>query len=578
MLKNVAETIHWSLSLGAHFFRITPIATAIIVILTLIAQVSLMAAMLLPLKIVMLLGSDGMPRFMPPQLAVFERDDLIVGLSVVAVAFYALQALATKYINRVSENGAAKLLAKSEKIVLFENQNEIASEVYKKYAEALASFTFSLLGITVITFLYREAGLAILAGGLIVLSVITICWNTNTALKERIKEAMPALVGGLTNLVFFVVFVTIVVDFLYMDPPGFLVALIGIVLSRQIFSRVGVLIRNLHSLNQQKEKINSLFFRDHAFVPLEPEKTRSVWQFLDAPYLNGWVKSVLGKCLKGTQENPDIKWLQSGVRDVLFLDVSLPTQRKRFLIKLFDKKRTAQAMHEATLLIDRPEHLPAPPLTLTTSLDGYHCHVFDITDCLKLKSIEVKDWLTNIKKALSLSRPSKAIEARYRRSRHTLPQRLNLDMFHRLRLVSERDTLKKIERFENLFPRLIMLLNEIPLAIQNPVNRELVFISGNNNPLLVSWEKWKLEPVGASWNTTRKELEQMEKAILKTKTSQNHYDSVCFDDIEISALATTIETEYSKQNYTQVIEIWDKIADSIERKNDNERNSTHQLN
>ncbi len=94
MIRDILDSLKWSSRLGAKFLWAVPTATSGVVLFTLVSQLSMLLAFFLPLKVIILLGSDGIPRYFPPAFEQFDRDALIVWLSIATVAFYALYLLA----------------------------------------------------------------------------------------------------------------------------------------------------------------------------------------------------------------------------------------------------------------------------------------------------------------------------------------------------------------------------------------------------------------------------------------------------------------------------------------------------
>lgn len=75
-MADILGVLRWSLSLGAKFSRVVPFLTLAIVILTLVAQIASLLSFFLPLKMIILLGSEGMPRYFPAAFAQLDRDGI----------------------------------------------------------------------------------------------------------------------------------------------------------------------------------------------------------------------------------------------------------------------------------------------------------------------------------------------------------------------------------------------------------------------------------------------------------------------------------------------------------------------
>lgn len=75
LLLIVFAALRWSLSIGSKFFNVVPKATLSVIFFSLVSQVTILLAFLLPLKILMLLGSAGIPHYFPD---VFEDLEWII--------------------------------------------------------------------------------------------------------------------------------------------------------------------------------------------------------------------------------------------------------------------------------------------------------------------------------------------------------------------------------------------------------------------------------------------------------------------------------------------------------------------
>src|SRR5699024_1263303 len=98
----LAVGLRWNASLGVKFLRVVPYATVIIVLLTLISQIAMLLASVLPLKVVLMLGSDGVPRYFPAFLTSLNRDVLIGVLTGGTIGFFIVHIISEKLIQAVN--------------------------------------------------------------------------------------------------------------------------------------------------------------------------------------------------------------------------------------------------------------------------------------------------------------------------------------------------------------------------------------------------------------------------------------------------------------------------------------------
>lgn len=112
----------WMYSVANKITRIIPGLTLTIILLTLAAQISLLAASFLPLKAIILIGSPNIPSYFPEYLKEFERKDLFLLLCSTAALFYVLYLLSEALIKKLTKLGSERLILNSRKLILFDGQ------------------------------------------------------------------------------------------------------------------------------------------------------------------------------------------------------------------------------------------------------------------------------------------------------------------------------------------------------------------------------------------------------------------------------------------------------------------------
>ena len=561
-MKNLFNYLHsklaWLFRLTAVFFRDVPLATNTIILTSLIAQLSLMLAMLLPLKVIMLLGSEsGNGKFTLPQLAAFDRNEQVLMLCLLAIGFYVMQAIASKISQRAGDIGARKLLALKEKLVLFENQEKIAADAYRKYAGALSSLIFVLLASTVAAFIYPDAVIAMLAFAAVLLLTIILAMLYLPSTRENLRDNIKLATGTVSELLFFLVFAYVVVDFIYMQPPSFLAALVGMILIRQLSARAAVAVRDLIALNQNRNKINALFFHNQVFETEVPPTKSSIWHLLQQDRQMHWLDSVIQE-VAGPQTNFTWEWLQSGLREILFLRVTLGDGRQ-LLVKVFGQGQRSAAQHEATLLLDPPENLPAPPLLLTTMVNTLHCHVLDISG---LKSPTEQPTKSAVIASLFPIEPPAKLSEQYINSKTMLWDQLSQGKLQRLQPIANNDNKLDGAYLKTILPQIRHRLQALPLVITVRTDKYKMMLNSDDNIQILHWGKWRLEPLGAGWPMAQEAYSCLLRH-LDTARAKRSSLIINVDDIELAALLSTMLKAFQEEDYLTGIGLWNRIDKHI---------------
>lgn len=541
------------MSLGAKFVRIVPWATCSIVLTTIVSQVTLLLAFFLPLKVVVLLGSSGMPRYFPDSWQLLDRDMLILFLSAATVVFYLTHLFAENLIGRLTSYGASRLLQRSQKLALFENQEDIATKAYLRYSSALSGAVFGVLAVGVLFWLYPAMALVVPG---VVLVFFCLAWGAcmaSDAMQDFLGDHLSDLASLYSGVGFFLGFAYLVTDFLFFDPPGLIPAIIALLLLRQFFRRTSALAIDISALFKQRHRLDALFFHGHVFVPQEKlSKQRELWQLLEPHERSNWATTVLRETVGGSVERvASGEWLDTGVVDVFALQ-----HQRRYMLKLFSKKRLNWAQHEAYLLSSpAAADLPALRFLSSTSIDDYPCHSFELQGQLRKISRKQaklqagKVWV----KMVSVMPPSNLVK-RYQRSHPSILQRLSEEQLLRLSwVVSDEPKRNLILGLAEKLPMLKTRLAKLPLVFTNPDMQASLYVEGDddNNVVMAHWGRWGIESVGAMLPLSLRNRAALEHALAQVALSRKDMESVNCDDVLLMANLFALERFMDKQQWQE---------------------------
>lgn len=467
-------SLGWYASIGGKFFRCVPGYTVAVVISTLLSQFSLLLAFFLPLKVVILLGSTRIPHYFPAAWQGLEIGQLVVGLSAAAICFYLLHFAAERLIAFGVERGARRLLEKSHKITLFDNQDDIAARAYQRYARSLAGIVFIALVCLALLAFYADLALLIAAYWLSVLLVLSLLYRFAGRFRRAVKDGFSGLLGVLSGVGFLLVFTFIVADFLLGSAPVFLIALVMLILCRQLMQRLAGSFSDIESLYERRLQVNALFFHSHVLSHSSTTGDANDWLLLDPERRKQWIGAVLHDLLNVRVEGLQTTWLQTGISGIFAFDAALPSRDgsgdDHYLVKLFTVSRRTMAQHEATLLLESGElHLPAPEFLGVGVVEGRSCHVSKLSLKQRLEPYELKPASLDLLGRLLAIEPPGELVCRYGRSRPLLWQRLetNLIFPHLCLAAQDDDSLQVIERFEQFFEGALDILRALPLQLLN---------------------------------------------------------------------------------------------------------------
>lgn len=562
------RSFSWTVSLGSKVFRVAPFQTLGSVVATLFSQFFLLAGFLLPLKVVLLLGSTHVPKYFPIVLQAIGRDQLILSLSVASVVLYFFHLMTARVADYLSLLGAHSLLAKSNKISIFENQEEIALRGYQRYSQSLASFCFWALCVLVMLVFYPK--LAVVIGGyfFLVLTLIGVLFSTVKGFEFKYSESLGGLPKVIASLGFLSSFAFIVFDFLFGHSPGVLIAVISLLLARQLFARVASLIKDQFDLYRQKGQLSALFFHGAHYHDHSKPKPRGIWSILEPDLKRQWVCEVLSDIVQLHASGISIHLVQSGQPDILCYLIRLNDgdgAGRQFLVKVFNVNRSSWAKHEATLLFSSTK-IPSLPFISATTVGGMNCHIFEATGYRCCSATETAKAQMEFRALLSTFSPSADLTSSYIRSRTRSWQRLDDELLYRLEwlLGDDADPLL-FSSFRSRLQSIRRTLEAMPHCIfVQDVRPGVLWVNDHGDFALSNWGRWELEPLGVRWVFTAKEADRNAAFVEFIQERRDLVNALNIRALEFSSLVYDFGFFIQRARYLEAYALMGKMLEIID--------------
>ena len=567
VLQDIGKAVRWTASLGKKLFKVVPGYTILAVISSILSQFFLLAGFLLPLKVVLLLGSDHVPGYFPSSLQALGRDGLVLILSVASVCFYLFHLLTGKFVEISATAGSSRLLLKSRKMAIFENQQDIASKGYHRFSQSMAAISFVAICLVAMSVFYPA--LVVVIAGYVSLSLLLVASlsSFSDVVHGRVYGSLGPTAKLIGSIGFLVSFGFIVIDHLYGSPPGLILSVISLLLTRQLFGRLSNLVKDMQGLYSQKQQLSALFFHGHAFQPQTKNRQKGIWGLIKPEIRDQWLKELLESTVGQPITDLSARWVDIGVPDVLCYQVSLTCdqQDKVLVVKLFNTNRSAWAKHEATLLTSQPS-LPSLPFLSATSVQGLHCHVLDATSFSRCDKIETTREEERFKNLLAGYSPSEELTAVYLRSRPQAWQRFDQDLLVRMEhLLGPKAKEGVVEEFRKRLPGIQQILAKLPLAIDLPDLRSGMLWKNEEGDYVVShWARWDLVPLGADWPIDTGSDERLRELLEETASKRDEVKEVSSEAVRLSALFTQFETRLRRGRYFAAYDLISSMLSAFE--------------
>lgn len=560
----VLPTVGWCFSLSKKFIQVVPWQTFSIVFLTLFSQITSLLAFFLPLKIVILLGSENIPHYFPLSWADLNRDILIAALSIATVCFYILFLVSQNAISRVTDQATSKVLSRNRKIELFHNQQSVANSAYKRYSRALAGLIFVILALLGLSIFYSWIAIAIIFYFILACLFVSILYHFSAKVRHRIDFEFSSVQSIVNGVGFFLVFGCLVADFIFWNPPNVIIAIVAVLLSRQAMSRATGVVADLAALQKQKGKLEALFFHGKVFIERGDRVKDTMWGMLMPDSRGDLIRATLRELMPSQTGSPAVQWLNVGVANVGALHLEF--HDGVYLLKIFDVNRRSHAIHESTLITESMYGLPAPEFIGMMEVGKFHCILCRIPSG-NTSVYGNKENLISVSKALLAVEPSSDLVDKYSRSKPMLWQRLNSSMLERLYVAAESPHDKRnMDMLMNRLPEIKGTLRSLPLSlIVNGINHCQIWVPENEDkPILLHWGRWDLAPLGAGWPVHSGLVNDLSVALSDIAKNRPEVDSYKPNSVEIAALSFALERECYSQRFPQALSLVSELVLRLE--------------
>ncbi|AIG02140.1 Uncharacterised protein [Pseudomonas fluorescens] len=224
------------------------------------AQALLIVTFLLPIKILILLGSDSIPDDLPQVFKALSKTWLITALIVLTVLSYALYLSSELVASRYSRTGAYQLMNHSSQSPASNNQRPLAVLAFCRFTRGLSAASFVTLMALVMLSIYPALFTITLLYIVAVTALLIVLFNRKDRIRSIVRRHHTKLLNAMSALGFLGTFAFMVVDFLYMTPVPIYIALLSLILVRQSLTRLKSMIEDAIYLKNHQQKIHALFF------------------------------------------------------------------------------------------------------------------------------------------------------------------------------------------------------------------------------------------------------------------------------------------------------------------------------
>ena len=508
------------------FFRIRPLTTAGVVISEATATMTQILSLLLPLKVILLAGSPGIPRYFP-FIDPADKIIWIIGLSLAAVIFYLVTLILETLAGRMSEDAGKDILYRANALTLLKNQEETIRGYYNSFCAICASLLF--LGFAFLLLLVLNIWLFIFMILMIIINYLFTAWALSGPdirlgpLKIYILDKTNNYLKIITSLTFLAAFFIILAPFLMDTGGNIIIAILSILLLRRSLNFFVSSTREITKLCKNKYQINALIFPEIKMEQPESKDTLAVRDIFHKSARQFNVQKELGNIMS-LPEPVEVQWMDTTAPGLYMFFIKAKEKGSEtpifFQKQAFPSKSLQVFENEDYLFtqVSRKE-FKAPPIISRYTQAPFMCQIVDYgqgTPVSNKKWNALHDDL--LEHYWSIQPPDNLIRA-YCSSHKLLHELLDDNFICRIEIaIDTREEENNFNSFRSELSVVIDTLKVMPLYINNPELTPKNHVQTHDgNIFVMTWGKWTLEPVGSVMPYDKKRIHQAVENIAKSR-------------------------------------------------------------
>ncbi len=501
--------IAWVLRVLARLLRVAWRPTVSVIASSVAARVTRMLTFLLPIKVILLAGSDGVPSYFDFIIAPDQKQTGIILLAAAAIICYVGTLALEAHIKRRLESGSKDLLAASGVMALVSDQQTQAQGFFARFTQLTASMLFVAAALPVLGIL-NPVLVACVFGLSSALYVFT-AWAASRAtplkrsrLATLVNERLNDYFSILSSISFLTYFLVILCQLLLGTIDNILIAIICIVLLRTMLSTLAAAIKEAVGLSKQADLINALVFPSHPLQLGEGNHQRTLRDLFGRRMRETKVAEELTSFIGS--ERPQIMWRDPALPGVVEFLIGTGTEKEAlgsvaFLVRAFPRRLMRAVDNEDLLFrhIDR-KIVWAPPVVHRFYYAEHECLVYDVGTGTNPTNGQWSSAQADYTARIWSFEPPQSLVRIYSSSHRFLHERLTDAFVSRLEIaVDSDDEAAVLERFRAALPTVCIRIGTLPLRLAHPnPNREQAFVAKNGDLYVLGWGGWVLEPVGTT--------------------------------------------------------------------------------
>lgn len=561
LVKITLEYLNWQRSLIRKVSHLTLGYLLLGTALSTISQVLMFLAFFFPFKVIILIATPGVPRYLRFIVTPENRDIAIVAFAAASILFYLLHLFADYLAAKISHKAGVKLLAKSQKLALFNKENQLACNFFLKLCRSIGTLLMTIGGLALGLYLSSLVFGSLI--GVVVLEYILLgfIWKKvdrpeRLDARLRFLNKLPNLLKFLSNLNFFVAFGLLIYVFIANPQFGFIRGILSFILSRQILQRMLTLIQDSFSLHLEKPKINALFYTNIYYQPLVSHREKSFLDLMLPHNREEWLTEVVRSC--GIKSEGGWRWFDvSGRNMALLASRETGSENMDIYVKIFGSNNELLCNHEKMIFdaFGKASSLVPEPMTGCTYLD-FQLVIFKGPTVQDIGKSRKKQIVRQATIDMWSMKPGGSLISQFCRTKPLLQQSLTEDAVSKLFIGAESTEARKlVQDMLDSFSACIEVVSKMPLIIHNPdIYISNIAVGDDEKPMLINWCNWSLAPLMVKIFPMTKASE-LQEILNEVSQSRSDFKDVSPSMVLLTSHAFQLRKETTAQNFKKGIEL-----------------------
>lgn len=569
LLSRTREVACWVTAVMRAFFSVRAWTTLALVLSMMFNRFAVLLAFFLPLKVILLAGSDGVPRYFRFFIEPDQKMPWIIGLSIGAVAFYLISLILDVMARRLAEAGSFEVLQGANEIAVTSRHREEAQTYYARFSDVVAGLLVVLIAFSVLGLINP-----LLFGGLLVLTAVqyiftaSVIWASDPhspgALARTIRDSLPTYLNVLASVNFLIGFLIILAPYLMELDRNLILSILSILLLRQSLNAISSITKVTVNLWKQRPKIDPMVFRERQLQSREQSIKRALRAVFEVARRRDVARMRIEAAGRGS-DGLVSHWQDSRLKGLYTFH--LKANRKEggkyhYQQQVFPRNQRHLLEHEEYLFshVDRAT-LKAPELVARFDDGPFACQILEYGEGHGPSSQEWVPAGIDFMTAHWCFKPPRALIEAYATSQPTLHGRLTPEFLRRMSPALDHD--RDVERFSLLLEQIEIVrgvLRQMPVYIFNPdLLRKNIVRNDDGRYVCMSWGRWGIEPIGASLlrSCTQKRLARILPEVREVR--RIHEDDLTIDHVHLARECRLLERECMRGKYRGALEHMRKI-------------------